>query len=58
MSPTEKCESPDFHTTLDNAFEPTYFLFRRVCQKTILSKQLKKPFTKESLVVDLKVMNS
>ena len=31
ISPAQKCESPGFQTSLDTAFEPTYFLHRMVC---------------------------
>jgi hypothetical protein len=44
MRPTQKCESIGFQTTWDSAFEPIYFLLRRVCY-TIFAKKLEKPLT-------------
>jgi hypothetical protein len=41
MSPTQKCESVGFKATWDNAFEPTYFPFRRVCMTPSLVSSLK-----------------
>jgi hypothetical protein len=42
MRPAQKCESPGFQITWDNAFVPMYFLLRMICQT---SKKLKKSFT-------------
>jgi hypothetical protein len=39
MRPAQKCESPGFQRTWDRAFEPTYFLLRRVCQTPSSIKQ-------------------
>jgi hypothetical protein len=37
----QKCESPGFHNTWDIAFEPMYFLLRRVCHTPSSVRSLK-----------------
>jgi hypothetical protein len=39
MSLTQKCESPGFQKTYDNAFEPTYFCLRNFCQIPFLTSR-------------------
>jgi hypothetical protein len=41
IRPAKKCESSGFHNTWDSAFEPMYFLLRRVCQTPSSVRSLK-----------------